>query len=335
VISKQTKLSVLIATGLLLIMTGALSGCSDPKNEGSGMESPQERLTVPEKPPQKTVYNEEIYGDPDIFSEPRLQFVWQAPTEEKYTIWSTRLDGSDLRRVLPPDLLFTKGGVIFHLPMRSPDNRYLAVSLDSSEVMGTIKMLFDLKEKTATELGRGAYVPDFQWTSDSRFLYYYNDDGFWKYDVKSKINHDTPVIYSRGLYILDDDRFVALNDEGYSVYSKNGKKLFYTKIIEQNMGGIASNRHTISKDGSLMYCMIAYNKKPFNMILKLSNPSEVLFKSFDTNIANPAFGPKNRKLYFSKGVVRALDIKTGKTTRVFRLPGRPIGDLSIINTTNT
>jgi len=330
VISKQTKLSILIATGLLLIMTGALSGCSDPKNEGSGMESPQERLTVPEKPPQKTVYNEEIYGDPDIFSEPRLQFVWQAPDEEKDTIWSTRLDGSDLRRVLPPDLLFAKGGVIFRLPMRSPNNRYLAVALDTSEVMGTIKMLFDLKEKTVTELGRGAFVPHFQWTSDSKHLYYYNEGGFWKYNVKSKINYDIPVIYSTGLYILDDDRFVALQSEDYTVYSKKGEKLF-TKRVK---GGIISSIfQTIAHNGNMIFCLLDGNEKPLSIIFNLNNPEEVYFKSLKKIYANPTFGPNNKRLYFSNGIVKYIDIKTKNEIFVFRLPSGPISDLTVTNKT--
>jgi len=317
-----------MATGLLLIMTGALSGCSDPKNEGSGMESSQERLTVPEKPPQKTVYNEEIYGDPHIFNEPRLQFAWQAPIEEKYTIWSTRLDGSDLRRVLPPKLLFSFGGVIAHLPIRSPDNRYLAVSMDSSEVMGTIKMLFDLKEKTVTELGRGAFVPDFQWTSDNKYLYYYNGDGFWKYDVKLKTNHDTPVIYSRGLYILDDDRFVALHSDNYTVYSKERKKLFEKKVTG---GVISSTFHTIAYNGSMVFCLLDGNKKPLNIIFSLDNPDNIFFKSENKIYANPAFGPKNKGLYFSNGIVERLDIESKNETVVLRLPNSPISSLTIIH----
>jgi len=295
------------------------------------MESTQERLSMPEKPPQKTVYKEEIYGDPDIFSEPRLQFVWQAPTEEKYTIWSTRLDGSDLRRVLPPDLLFTKGGVIFHLPIRSPDNRYLAVSLDSSEVMGTIKMLFDLKEKTATELGRGAYVPDFQWTSDNKYLYYYNGDGFWKYDVKSKMNHDTPVIYSRGLYILNDNRFVALHSDHYTIYSEEGKKLFHKDI---HGGAVSKFVQAVAKDGSMIFCLIDCNTNPFNILFNLNNPEDIYFKSFDSDYSNLVFGPQNKRLYYSNSVVCYLDLTTRKEKRVFELTGGSIVHLSILTSTN-
>ncbi|WP_180140203.1 hypothetical protein [Desulfoluna butyratoxydans] len=329
--TKQTHFRLHIASVLFLIIMTGLMGCSDSPPEESGGQARNEKFTVPEKPTQKTVYKEEIYGDPDIFSEPRLQFVWQAPTEEKYTIWSTRLDGSDLRRVLPPDLLFAKDGVIFHLPIRSPDNRYLAVSLDSNEVMGTIKMLFDLKEKTATELGRGAYVPDFQWTSDSRFLYYYNDDGFWKYDVKSKTNHDTPVIYSSGLFILNDDRFVSLHHDYYEVYSKERKKLFEKSI---NYGVIAHSFQTVANDGSMIFCVVGGKEQPFSIIFNLNNPEKVYYKAADTIYSSPAFDLSNKRLYFSNGSVEYLDIKTKKETQVFTLPGGTIAHLSMLNPLN-
>ena len=325
---QRTMVRITLIALIPLIMTFVTS-CSDPSPEGSGGQAHKEKFAVPEKPPQKTVYKEEVYGDPDIFSEPRLQFVWQAPDEEKDTIWSTRLNGSDLRRVLPPDLLFKRGGIIFRLPMRSPDNRYLAVALDTSDVMGTVKILFDLKEKTVTELGRGAFVPHFQWTSDSENLYYYNEGGFWKYNVKSKTNLETPVIYSMGLYILNDDRFVALQHGYYTVYSKNRKKLFKKTV---SGGSIASTPfQTVASDGSMIFCLLDGKKTPLSIIFNLHNPEDVYFKSYDKIYTYPTFGPKNKRLYFSNGIVKYIDIKTKKEIFVFRLPGGPISDLTILH----
>jgi len=273
-------------------------------------------------------YREEIYGDSEIFSEPRLQFTWRAPLEDEYTIWSSTLDGSDLRRVVSPELLFKFDGVIAHLPVRSPDNRYLAVCMDTSEYMGTAKLLFDLKEKTVTELGGGSYVPHFAWASDSETLYYYNGKGFWQYKVESEEKTLLPTLYSRGLYILDDDRFVTLHSWGYSVHSKDRKELFRKEI---KGGEISKYVQAVSLDGTLVFCQIAGNKKAYNILFTVNNPDKVIYKTFERNISNPVFGPENKKLYFSQGVVRSLDLETKEIKRTFSLPDRPISDLTIIN----
>jgi len=330
---KENRIYLIIIS--LVIALFCSSGCSDQKNEALSKEKEQATTqTVDEvkKEPEKVVYKEEVYGDTEIFNKPRLQFAWQAPMEEDQTIWSTYLDGSDLRRVLSPELLFKEGGIIRHLPIRSPDNRFLAVSLTTSEVMGTVKALYDLKEKTVTELGRGAFVPHFQWTADSKNLFYYNEGEFWKYNVKTKKNSKMPTLYSIGFYILNDDRFVALHSDSYSVHSKDGKEIFRKEITG---GGIAPNCHAVSRDGSLIFCLITYNRKGFDIIFKLNNPDEIIFKSFDTNISNPVFGPENKKLYFSQGVVESLDLETKEVKRVFGLPQRPIWDLTIISKYST
>jgi len=326
---KENRIYLIIIS--LVIALFCSSGCSDQKNEALSKEKEQATTqTVAEvkKEPEKVVYKQEVYGDPEIFNKPRLQFAWQAPMEEDQTIWSTYLDGSDLRRVLSPELLFKEGGIIRHLPIRSPDNRYLAVSLSTSEVMGTVKALYDLKEKTVTELGQGAFVPHFQWTADSMNLYYYNEGGFWKYHVKTKKNRKMPTLYSIGFYILNDDRFVALHSDSYSVHAQDGKERFRKEITG---GGISTYAQAVSHDGSMIFLHIDGNKKPFNIIFDLNNLDKVIFKSFEINIANPVFGPKNKKLYFSQGIVESLDLETKEIQRVFDLPERPISDLSILN----
>ena len=323
-------LTIIICSLLLLIY---LSGCSEQKKEP--IESAvKEEVVKPQVEKVKILrpqvpYKEEIYGDPEIFSEPRLQFAWQAPKEENKTLWSTYLDGSDLRRVVSPELFFKFDGVVMHLPVRSPDNRYLAVCMDTLEYMGTAKLLFDLKEKTVTELGGGSYVPHFAWTSDSKTLYYYNGKGFWQYKVESKKKNLLPTLYSRGLYILDDDRFVTLHSWGYSVHSKDRKEIFRKEVT----GGCIASRfqQAVSIDGKYIFCAVACNKKPFDILFKLNDPEDILLKSSDYLISYPAFGPQNKKIYFSQGIVEYLDLETKETKEVFRMTRRPIGELTIFN----
>ncbi len=322
---------ILIITSVLLLIF--LFGCSEQKKEPIEI-AVKEEVVKPQVEKVKTLhaqapYKEEVYGDPEIFSEPRFQFAWRAPEEQEETIWSTFLDGADLRRVVSPELFFKFDGVLMHLPVRSPDNRYLAVCMDTSEYMGTAKLLFDLKEKTVTELGGGSYVPHFAWTSDSKKLYYYNGKGFWQYRVDSKEKTLLPTLYSRGLYILNDDWFLTLHSWGYSVHSKDRKELFRKEIT----GGCIAKRfqQAVSIDGKLIFCGVACNKKPFYIVFKLNDPEEILLKSSEYLITYPAFGPQNKKIYFSQGIVEYLDLETKETKEIFRMIRRPIGELTIFN----
>ena len=72
----------------------------------------------------------EQWNDPDILAHPRAQFFWQAPGREETTIWSMRLDGTDLRETVDAELMNTPtpGGYASGMPVqRSPSGRYLAM----------------------------------------------------------------------------------------------------------------------------------------------------------------------------------------------------------------
>ena len=69
------------------------------------------------------------------------------------------------------------------------------------------------------------------------------------------------------------------------------------------------------------------------MLFKLNNPEEIILKSSDYYILRPVFGPENKKLYFSCGIVEYLNLDTKETKEVFRMPEKSIIYLSILNTT--
>ncbi len=97
------KTTALMLTGLLLVCLLISCSKSDeappPDTDASVRE---------EKPEEPFVYEKEKYGVPEIFSEPRLQFAWKCPTDEEKTIWSIRVDGSNLRQAMDHELLYKK-----------------------------------------------------------------------------------------------------------------------------------------------------------------------------------------------------------------------------------
>jgi hypothetical protein len=104
------KFSLLIFTALLL------SACSEDYIQPKLIKSTDEydRYMVHYE------YKTEQWNDPEILSTPRLQFTWEAPDAKHETgknlssIWSMRLDGTDLREVAPLELLDTprRGGKV-------------------------------------------------------------------------------------------------------------------------------------------------------------------------------------------------------------------------------
>ncbi len=294
----------------------------------------------------------EIYGDPKIFSTPRLQFAWSAPipgskikNEKRFTIWSIKLDGKDLRRAVDGKLLYKYGGNMVHPPVRSPNNRYIVASIYDSDMEGEglgddiLKVLIDLKERTNTIIHRGGLVPYFQWTADSQTITFYCDVNFWKYHLPSKKLSIMPSIRSRGIYILKDkNQFMAMDEEGFTIYSFSGKKL-----RRVSLGKNINNKHATTPNGELLM----YQSDRM-YIIKTKDPKHPLFTGrkfnsmagaeghFDEmSIPTATFGPKGKSLYFYyfyKGAIYKLEIVQKKVSPIFDPNmGSGIDFLSLIN----
>ena len=105
-----------------------LSGCSEP----SSQSSPQVEVDVAKYPWAKEHKNhpewpleirEEVYGDADTFSTPRLMFWNKYKGSDVRTLWSSRLDGSDRRRIIPEEVFQKLESISIHAPARSPEFR--------------------------------------------------------------------------------------------------------------------------------------------------------------------------------------------------------------------
>lgn len=121
------------------------------------------------------VLKREIYGDPDIFDQPRIQFVWRGPKRDNAEIWSVKIDGTDLRLAADAQLLYQGDeelGMHTHItPMRSPDNRYILVNMHK---VRSFFHLIDLKEGTSKKIhdSRGNLLISYPWVSDSQSFFY-------------------------------------------------------------------------------------------------------------------------------------------------------------------
>ncbi|VVS95713.1 TolB-like translocation protein [Desulfoluna spongiiphila] len=152
---------------------------------------------------------EEVYGDPDIFDSPRIQFLHTNPETYKHdTIWSVKTDGTDLRRVLSKEQIFTDmNASIMDTPRRSPDNRFICVTIDDRP-NGFHKVVFDLKTGQRDVIVRHGKSKGFSWMNDSKTVVFFGGGGFsktsgrlyeyYKYDIIDKTI--TPYDRSKNIY---------------------------------------------------------------------------------------------------------------------------------------
>ncbi len=317
------KKTIATITGLLVSMLLASTGCKKNPAESEPNSRNASRAKRPwEKPPK--VYPLEAYGDPKIFDMPRLQFRWCPHESEKNGIWSIKVDGTDLRRVLPNGLLYTNGHSISATPVRSPDNRYLIVSMFSDGPI--LKELFDLKTMTVKTIATGGFKPNFQWTPDSKRIIFVLDGWIKEYNLETGELTGRKMMRGKGFYLTKDGKkFYAVTSKGFDIYSFQGKLLKSVEFTEE----IDRMFHTVSLDGKYFL----YNDYPKTYIVKTDDPKEIIFVDEDQwRYRFAVFDPGNEYFYYAPGTVEKVNIQTKEKEIVFNGDSDySAGDLTLIN----
>jgi len=216
---------------LLSVATLLLTGCGEEPNPPAKQvaeEQPsrfsKDKLAYrhsyhPEWP--KEVRNE-VYGDEETFSTPRILFRAEVEWIGIETLFSARMDGSDRRRIIPESVFTSKNMVDGHKPVRSPDNRYIAISMYNNE-LGYTREIWDAKTQQFIFMSKGYGYAHFNWTKDSENVIFYASGKHYNYHVPTKKLTERPIIYSNGLYLLPDGKtFLAHKKNEYWLHDFNG-----------------------------------------------------------------------------------------------------------------
>ena len=158
----------------------------------------------------------EIYGDPEIFDQPRIQFLWQGPNREKLEIWSVKVDGSDLRLAVDADLLYPKDINVGIHPgfntYRSPDNRYILVLMGRRRVSYFAVYIIDLKEQTNTKIedSEHAFLIRYPWVFDSKSFFYLRDKtrSLSRYYLDSGKKETIKQTFSNSFYVQQTEEII-------------------------------------------------------------------------------------------------------------------------------
>ncbi|MBB1369132.1 hypothetical protein H5154_22645, partial [Pseudoalteromonas sp. SR44-5] len=127
--SKSARSSVMILLSITMLL---LTGCGEEPNPPAKqvVEEQPSRFSKDKKTHRHSYHPEwpkevrnEVYGDKETFSTPRILFNAKVEWMKRKTLFSARMDGSDRRRIIPEAAFEGRGLIGSHTPKRSPDNR--------------------------------------------------------------------------------------------------------------------------------------------------------------------------------------------------------------------
>ncbi|MCX4027645.1 WD40 repeat domain-containing protein [Spartinivicinus marinus] len=192
----------------------------------------------PPTPPYDFLVLEEDLDDPRQFDQPRIQFTMRRQDLDSLAkeVWSIKKDGTDLRRVASKEYLnqFEEGVIATARPVRSPNNRYLALMMTGKRFAYDPIMLIDLKNDTAVTVEKESRQEMYlNFTHDSKKLLYRWGTTIREYDIETgktieKYQNEEPYMAFK-IYGPNDD-FIGVSYGG-TIYKfkKDGKEPTYKK----------------------------------------------------------------------------------------------------------
>jgi hypothetical protein len=331
--------SVLRAALVGMAIVAAAAGCKPERPAPAPEDSqPTAAFSAPATAPidargRSTKYTkDEVYGE---LEGPRLQFAWAAPGEPKDSIWSMKTDGTDMRRAAGPELLYSGEAkfLVALTPVRSPNGRYIACA--GSDPDGDLRFLVDLKEKKVRTMMKGGGKALFAWTPDSKQVLFYTDMDLYQYTVASGKLEKLPMIYSKRLVIIDGGkRILALRSDAIEYLDRHGKKLKRVMLPERLrkdplVGGTGEDNF-IAPDGRT-FALTPNGKR--RVVVNIDNLEKPLYEDDDWYFES-AFSPNGKTLYTIIARVTALDLASGRTTRIAQLPQGGATGLTVFDARN-
>lgn len=267
-----------------------LVGCQQEESSQPVNQDKKQEQTTSQQKKSKWGYElaEEVWQDTKSYDGPRMAVIWSKPphTADKkrfrYEIWSTKLDHTDLKRRVPYEAI---GGII-RTQKTSPDGRYTvyAVSVNSRYE----KRLYDIKTKTMKVLSHGGVIPSFEWSSDSKSIYYNEAGDFKHYHIptaKLAILSDKYSERGNAFLLIDNDtKIVFFRSNKMHVRDLKTGKLLYEKNYERlHHEGVfrTAKGDKIHFQGSMLHRIVDTTKPNYPVISEFE--SGFVAKAFDPN----------------------------------------------------
>ena len=331
---KTNILNKIVIFTLLLVINISVTGCN--KSNEPQKEKTKQTKKVVHRPyiihyATKEVVGSEDYADKKQWSEPRIQFVQDHPKKTRrfglnQAIWSMKLDATDIKLAYTMEQInndhggkYNIGASIHHLPVRSPDGKYVIISSVKNNAI-----LVNLKTKKYKLIDKGRGQPDFIWTNDSQNVIFYKDQILKNYNIKNKkLSIISDKIFSRDLYLLPDQKtFLSVMSDEVVYYDKKTTKII--KKIKLPVENLVSS--ILSNDGKYLY----YRDRHSSGILDLSLNKTIIHDDSDFKRdkqflgSNGFFMPNTSYYYFARvNTLIRYNLSTNKYEKLFDLDFSP------------
>ncbi|MBU2707623.1 hypothetical protein KCM76_16635 [Zooshikella marina] len=318
--------SIFITIISLVLITGCEQSSEQQpaqRKEAANAEASSSQA-MPQAPELKVI--KEDISDSSLYKEPRIQFIWDAPPNRedgKDEVWSMSLNGDELRQVASHEELICdedgRTGQNGTTVVRSPNNRYLAYAW-SPFGPKYLRCILDLKTRKTTVIADSVGIPSFNWSQDSRFLYFLDGRAVKKYDLKTNKLSDYPLQFGTPMYLYENDTKVfARDNQSLKIYDfKSGKVL-----KEWDTGQRLS--HTLIQGSPSSQKFIYISSKNSNKlgIYTFNSPLQPIYEFRLPRIA--LIGPKGKFLYMyniSQGMswIEKVNIETDEIINLPYLP---------------
>ncbi len=308
----------------LLILTIFLHGCGSENSDVSKdkQEKPLEKRKSEVEKLKVFTYQIEDINKSSHYDQARIQFLWKQPGKRYDEIWSMKVDGSDLALVVEMEWLYEEGWSFINTPpVRSPDNRYIALIQHKENSINSYIRILDLKKKTSYEpLGRGG-LTSIEWSKDGETLYIRYNGWIESYHIPTKNLKKIVNIHGYKVFKLTKDgtQFSALNSRKklINTYSLNGDLLNQVEIKVKDFRFFNS----ISEDGEIIlyrrYGSNYQSSDETGFIMK-NQPEKELYH-IQERLVKPIISPDNNFIYISGP--SKYEIKTGKEEHLFYING--------------
>lgn len=267
--------------------------------------------------------------DGKFYLQPRIQFVWHPENEEVDSIWSIKLDGSDLKRVVDPNKLYFNANQRYlkYTPSRSPNRRYIAYTLQAD--FYTDRILLDLDAGTKIKLGSELSSAIYAWSPDNRYLFYRSGE-FYRYDLITKEKYQLKDLKkASGLYAIDDGQtLLTVTRRGVEYFNYEGK--FLKKFDLWGKYETSSLLfHFLSKDGKT-FIFNGLNPRRIYTVEK----KPIITKEYTLPLGAsyyPLLLPGNNSIVFLyRGNLGKYNIKSEKIITIFKVKNGGINHMSLI-----
>ncbi|RDH44726.1 hypothetical protein [Zooshikella ganghwensis] len=318
--------SIFITIISLVLITGCEQSSEQQpaqRKEAANAEASSSQA-MPQAPELKVI--KEDISDSSLYKEPRIQFIWDAPPNRedgKDEVWSMSLNGDELRQVASHEELICdedgRTGQNGTTVVRSPNNRYLAYAW-SPFGPKYLRCILDLKTRKTTVIADSVGIPSFNWSQDSRFLYFLDGRAVKKYDLKTNKLSDYPHQFGTPMYLYENDTKVfARDDQSLKIYDFKSGKL----LKEWNTGERLSHTYFQGSPSTHQFTYLSTINTSKKGLYSFNNPLKPIFefKRPSTSLIGPA--GKFIYLYRMSQTMRWIEkvnIETGETIKLSLLP---------------